>query len=303
MARKRLGELLLDRRLITQNQLEQALTFQRRTGHRLGAALVSLGFLSESKLCEALAQALGLRNVAMPPDPENIDREALGALKSRFCEANDLFPLSLTAGPGRKTLILAMADPLNVAALDEAEFITGLKIVPVIAPLSGVRAAIRLYYFSFNEMAQQRPISSPPPVPRDGGFMERSGGETSGRPAPSVPKGPLPPQDADLPLLTGELIEEPPRPARTDLDLNERMSLAELIKRRAEKNRQQQPKPRSDQEGVQEDLDYLLGTQAESPADALAKLETRFWKLLRIMAQKGLITREEFLSEIADLDD
>ena len=259
MARKRLGELLLDSRMVTPSQLDEALAYQRQTGLRLGAALVALGFISEAQLCETLAQALGLRSVPMPPDPEEIDREALRSVRSRFCEANDLFPLSLLSSPaGRRTLTVAMADPLNLPAIEELEFTVGAQVVPVIAPLSGIRTAIRRHYSA---------------------------------------------QGAEEP--------KPPVAEAPDGELSERTSLAELIRKRAEENRQRRtargsenPRPRSPAlpsplggEGLP------FGVRSESPSDELAKLETRFWALLRLMASKGLVSREEFLREIADLDD
>ncbi|MGC4119727.1 MAG: general secretion pathway protein GspE [Myxococcales bacterium] len=316
MPRKRLGELLLERRLIAPPQLDQALAYQRQTGHRLGAALVALGFLTEAQLCEALAQALGLKSVPMPPNPKELDWDALRALKSRFCEANDLFPLSLEDGPGgaRKTLTVAMADPLNIPAIEEIEFTVGVKVVPVIAPLSGIRAAIRRHYFKDAGLPQDKMT-----VVRPGGVEEviddrRPPAAPTAPPIAPPAKAPLRPppapansatprtEEVELPVLTdNDLVEAPPAAGQ---EVTERTALAELIKRRAEKNRQKKTGAASGSgSGATEDLDYLFGLKSESTAEELAKLETRFWALLRIMAKKGLLSREEFLRELADKDD
>lgn len=302
MPRKRLGELLLERKLITPPQLDQALAYQRQTGHRLGAALVALGSLSEGALCEALAQALGLEAVVMPPQPSTIDWDALRALRSRFCEANDLFPVSLLEEtPGRRVLRVAMADPLNIPAIEEMEFTVGVKVVPLIAPLSGIRAAIRKHYFKDlgshqDQMTLVRPggveqvVETAPPSPPPGArpappVLQR----VAAKPAPRPEEPPL--------LPDAELVEVPAEPPQ---EVTERTALAELIKARAEKNRK---KRAAEGRGAAGDLDYLFGVRSEDPTAELAKLETRFWALLRIMAKKGLISREEFLREIADQDD
>jgi hypothetical protein len=314
MPRKRLGEILLERRAITPPQLDQALAYQRQTGHRLGAALVALGSLSEASLADALAQALGLKAVPMPP--AELDWTALHSLRSRFCEANDLFPLSVDgANPARKTMVVAMADPLNIPAIEEIEFTTGFKVVPVIATLSGIRATIRRYYLkdSSNKQvpgqmtvmraggaedvihdparapalprAPQTP-PAPPPTPAPPPAVQRA----ASRPPPAPRRR----TEEEMPVLQGDALDEP-------REITERTALANLIKDRAEKRRRR--KGGATAPSVDEDLDYLFGVKSESPSDELAKLESRFWALLRIMAKKGLISREEFLKELADKDE
>jgi hypothetical protein len=281
MARKRLGELLLERRAITQAQLDQALGYQRQTGHRLGSALVALGFLTEQQLCVALAAAMGLRAVELPP--KEIDWSALRSLRPRFCEANDLFPLALDASnPSRKSLTVAMADPLNIPAIEEIEFTTGMKVVPVIAPLSGIRAAIRQYYVK----QQGKPVAPAPAEVTGRMTILRPGGRedvvsTSSRKA----------TEDELPMLEPDAVKE----------LTQRTELAELIREQAQQRKQRRAsRPAS---GVEDDLSYLFGTQPKSVQDELEKLETRFWTLLRIMAKKGLITRDEFMQELAGKDE
>jgi len=295
MARKRLGELLLERRIIAPPQLDQALAYQRQTGHRLGAALVALGFVSEGQLCDALAQGLGLKAVTMPP--AEIDWTALHSLRSRFCEANDLFPLAIdTSVPGRKAMVVAMADPLNIPAIEEIEFTTGMKVVAVIAPLSGIRAAIRNYYLKeqpgtagrmtvVHQGGKEEVIIDHPTMPVQ---IPDLGPRAGARPSPSPRRKTR--SDEELPLLEGAEVVE----------VTERTALADLIRDRAEKRRNKKPNP--DPKTVDDDLNYLFGMK-ETPSDEIAKLESKLWALLRIMAKKGLISREEFLKEIADKDD
>src|SRR5687767_3956784 len=116
MARKRIGELLLERRAISLAQLEAALAQQRHTRQRLGALLVAQGAISEDTLAGVLAQGLGLPLVdlrALQPE-----WAAVHLLRSRFCEQHDLFPYGLEVVRGRKSLLVAMSDPLNVPAVE-----------------------------------------------------------------------------------------------------------------------------------------------------------------------------------------
>ncbi|HCF56588.1 MAG TPA: general secretion pathway protein GspE [Myxococcales bacterium] len=276
MARRRLGELLLVRQVITQAQLDQGLTYQRQTGHRLGSALVALGFLTEQQLCAALAEAMGMRAVRMPPD--ELDWEALQTLRARFCEANDLFPLTLdSSSSARKTLTVAMADPLNLPAIEEIEFTTGVKVAPVIAPLSGIRAAIRHYYFKQQGM---RPGEGSPTKASEQMTILRPGGREDVVSTAT---------DDDLPILEGDAVRE----------LTQRTELAELIREQAA----QRKIKRSKATQVEDDLSYLFGVKTSSVNDQIEELESRFWALLRIMAKKGLITRDEFLRELAGKDE
>lgn len=281
MARKRLGELLLERKVITPAQLDQALNYQRQTGHRLGAALVALGSLSEQQLCLALATAMGLKAVAMPPAA--VDQAALNSLQGRFCEANDLFPVSLDASnPGRRVLSVAMADPLNIPAVEEIEFTTGLKVVAMIASLSGIRASIRRYYFK--DEAKGAAAPGPDRSPEKMTIMRGVGREEVVSTAARRPN----PFD-ELPLLAPDAVRE----------VTQRTDLAELIAEQAELARRKRAN-RSTATAVDDDLSFLFGTQPKSVQEELEKLESRFWALLRIMAKKGLITREEYIKELVE---
>jgi len=277
MARKRLGELLLEARIINRMQLEQALAYQRQTGHRLGSSLVALGFLTEAQLVETLARALGMRVAQVPP--KEVDWPALHTLRSRFCEANDLFPLAVdTTNPNRRSLVVAMADPLNIPAIEEIEFTTGMKVVPMIATLSGIRSAIRRYYLKQPEQVPARKDSGDEmTIIRPGGVEDVVYTGTAGRKA--APAG-------EAPIAADQLVKE----------VTERTALADLIRDRMEQARKGKGGPKS----IDADLDYLLGMKADSPADNVEKLERMFWALLRVMAKKGLITRDEFMKEIAD---
>ena len=160
MARKRLGELLLEKGAITQPQLDACLATQKQTYERLGVLLVQGGYVTEDLLASALSEALGISLVQLAEAP---DWSAVHMLRPRFCEQNDLFPYGLERGGDRKQLLVAMADPLNTPAIQEIEFTTGLTVGVRLATLSGIRAAIlRYYHKGQGELGRSKPKPPPP---------------------------------------------------------------------------------------------------------------------------------------------
>src|SRR5215217_1043533 len=117
---------------------------RKRIGQRLGAVLIAQGAITEATLAAVLSEALGLPQVALGElQPE---WSAIHMLRARFCEQHDLFPYALEAVRGRRHLRVAMSDPLDVPAIEEIEFTTGLKVLAGVAPLSEVRQAILRWY-------------------------------------------------------------------------------------------------------------------------------------------------------------
>ncbi|WP_426755472.1 hypothetical protein [Myxococcus sp. Y35] len=292
MARKRIGELLLEQRAISVAQLEAGLAAHRKSGQRLGATLIAQGAITEATLAGALSQALGLPMVDIASTTP--EWAAVHMLRARFCEQHDLFPIALESTGGRKQLVVAMSDPLNVTAVEEIEFTTGLKVSPRVAPLSTVRSAILRYYHKV-PVAAPSPARATPPA-RPAAKPVKAAPPVAPRPAAPPPAG-----DDDEEVIIGE--ELPPG------ELTQRTSLAELIRAREEQRKQQRgqaggAKPKAPAAGasdVLEDLDYLFGQAREDP-DRVEELERKFWALMRIMARKGLLTNEEFTRELDDED-
>lgn len=176
MSRKRIGELLLERKAITQEQLDAGLAAQKRTRQRLGVTLVQQGLISEVQLAQALAQSLGLGTVDLAQ--VTVDWTAVHMLRARFCETHELFPFAIDGkGTANKRLLVAMSDPLNQTAIDEIEFTTGQKVAPYVSTHSQVRAAILRYYHKHSpadaaakakQLAAMPPkAAKPPPPPHD----------------------------------------------------------------------------------------------------------------------------------------
>ena len=287
MARKRIGELLLERRAITDAQLEEALREQQRTRQRLGATLIAQGAITEKTLAHALGEALGVP--VMDLAARTPDWSAIHLLRVRFCEQHDLFPVSLENLGGRRLLVVAMADPLDTAAVQEMEFTTGLKVSPRVAALSAVRAAIQRYYH------RTLPAGAParPPLPT-----------RAPSPAPAtLTEVVVIEEDEDEEIIVGE--ELPPG------EMTRRVSLEQLIHAREQAQRRKRGQSPADGKkpttaDIAADLDSLFGDARAAaagrgePLDPVEELERKFWALMRIMARKGLLTNEEFTRELDD---
>ncbi len=169
MAKKRIGELLIERGAIDDRQLTSALAFQREQGGRIGQALVTKGFLTEEQLVAALGEELSLPVIDIP---NQVDAEALKLLKASFCETHDAFPLHVDSAPagGRRTLTLVLADPLDLPTLEEVEFTTGCRVQPALATTSQIRLAILRHYYKQN--VDQRRAGSRMTLVRRGGQEE-----------------------------------------------------------------------------------------------------------------------------------
>lgn len=138
----KLGELLLRVKVVTDAQLETALAEQEKWGGKLGQILVRMGYLSEDLLTKALAKQLGIPRVDLEkstPAPM-----AMRKVKAELAEGYAVLPLEVR--DEGKTLLVAMADPLNIRAMDELRATTGCKIEAVLAGETEIRKRIGQAY-------------------------------------------------------------------------------------------------------------------------------------------------------------
>ena len=149
-AHKRLGDLLVEANCITSKDLADAIVQQRKTGELLGVTLIRMGVLSEQSLLKVLQVQLGLPFVDLQEEPA--DEQALTLIKEEVARKYVALPLRIE---GRSTLVVAMADPLNVAALEDLRFHSGMFLQPVLALPSAIVDGIERYYHidrSMNEV-------------------------------------------------------------------------------------------------------------------------------------------------------
>ncbi|SHG66410.1 type II secretion system protein E (GspE) [Thermosyntropha lipolytica DSM 11003] len=136
---KKMGEMLVDMGLITQEQLAEALEEQKVTGERLGKILIDKGFITENQLLETLEFMLGIPHVQL--SRMQIDPEAVKLVPPNIIRKYKILPIKKTAG----SIMLAMADPLNQQAVDDARMASGFDIIPVLASERELEGTIRQY--------------------------------------------------------------------------------------------------------------------------------------------------------------
>jgi type IV pilus assembly protein PilB len=136
----RLGELLVREKLISLAQLRQAQDEQNRSGQNLGYTLARLGFISDQEITNFLSQQYRVPTINL--EEYEIDAEILKLVSREQCDKHRVIPVSRAGS----SLIVAMADPTNLHAIDDLKFLTGYNIEPVIASETSIATAIERYY-------------------------------------------------------------------------------------------------------------------------------------------------------------
>ena len=129
MAPARLGDLLVRMGVLTQPELDHALSLQLRHRVRLGQILIDHGLVPEQQVVAALAQVSGLPRLDL--HTQAIDATASRWIPREWAEQHHIAPL--TADRRARTLTVAVADPTDVGPLDDLAFRTGLEIKPLVA--------------------------------------------------------------------------------------------------------------------------------------------------------------------------
>ena len=136
----KLGEMLVQAKIITPEQLKEALEIQRREGGRLGQHLMKLGYVTEEQITQILSRQYGVPSVNL--SKLEIDPEITNLVPVDVCQKYMVMPIRRVGA----TLTIAMVDPTNVFALDDIKFMTGLNVEPVVATEEGIKKAIEKYY-------------------------------------------------------------------------------------------------------------------------------------------------------------
>src|ERR1700677_2022663 len=136
----RLGELLVREKLISLAQLRAAQDEQQRSGTNLGYTLAKLGYISDTEITNFLSQQYRVPTVNL--EEYEIDAEILKLVSKDQCEKHRVVPVSRAGS----SLIVAMADPTNLNAIDDLKFLTGYNIEPVIASETAIHKSIEKYY-------------------------------------------------------------------------------------------------------------------------------------------------------------
>lgn len=140
MKRKNIGDLLVEKGYITPEILQAAMAEQTASGKRLWAILIDRGLVTEEQLMETISQRLGIPQVSLtlmvlPP-------HAVQKISAETARRYTVIPIFLIGN----TLTLAMADPLNIIAIDEIKYQTGCEIKRAVCRSSEIKQAIDQYY-------------------------------------------------------------------------------------------------------------------------------------------------------------
>src|SRR5574339_668965 len=144
----RIGDLLLKEKRITPAQLQEALSYQKTAGGKLGYNLVKLGFVKAEDITALLSKQYGVPSINLTQF--EIDASIIKLIPSETAYKYQIIPLSRAGA----TLTIAMTDPTNVFAMDDIKFMTGYNVEPVVASETAVSDALTRYY----------PANAPPPM-------------------------------------------------------------------------------------------------------------------------------------------
>jgi len=137
----RLGDLLVEGGLLTEENRRHVLEMQRGTKKRMGQLLIDKGFLSEEELLQGLARQFNLE-VLKPDALDDIEPRLLKLVPETLARHHTVLPLQFAG----QTLDVATADPLNVVAVNDLQHATGLRIRFGLAPMTRIQKAIDRHY-------------------------------------------------------------------------------------------------------------------------------------------------------------
>ena len=137
---KQLGELLLEKGIINQEQLEKALKLQRERGGLIGQILVMLGYAKEEEIAQALTVQYGFPY--LPLDNYEINAETIKLIPENVATQYNLIAIDKIGD----LMTIAMSNPLNVQAIEDIELITKCKVQVFVSTMTDVNNAIKKYY-------------------------------------------------------------------------------------------------------------------------------------------------------------
>lgn len=140
--KKKLGDLLVESKKLTELQLKEVLKKQKDSSMRLGELLVAEGIITENDILSVLEMQLGIPRVYL--DFVNVDEKALKAIPESLASRYNLLPIYFEKGK----ITVVMSDPLNIFAFDDVKMASGYEVEPVLATPEEIKKAISKYYSS-----------------------------------------------------------------------------------------------------------------------------------------------------------
>jgi type IV pilus assembly protein PilB len=142
----RIGELLVQKNLLSPDQLQRASEEAKLNGSRIGLQITQLGFLPENELAEFVSKQYGVPSIDL--DEFEIDEEIIHLIPEEVATKHNVLPINRAGS----TLILATADPSNIFAIDDIKFLTGYNVEVVVAAEEGIKRAVDRYYDSSSSL-------------------------------------------------------------------------------------------------------------------------------------------------------
>ena len=186
MAYLRLGELLLSAGVITEENLQRGIELQKGTKDRLGTVLISSGIISEHDLIEALQMQLGIEFIDLTKI--SIPTEMAQVLPKSLARQYQIVPVRIV----KDELFIAMSDPLNFYAVEEARKATKHRIHPMVATTAGIEHAIQILYSNegaakaIAEMKREAAATGEVTAQADNAFVSTQLGDDPASSAPTI---------------------------------------------------------------------------------------------------------------------
>jgi len=136
----RLGDILIAAGLLTEEQLQKALSLQKASNERLGAILINEHFITEQDIVRVLSQQLGIQYVDL--NTINLDPKVALIIPDHMAYKHQILPLKVDGN----NLTLAMVDPLNLLAIDDIEILTEMHVEPVIVQVKDLESKLKEVY-------------------------------------------------------------------------------------------------------------------------------------------------------------
>ncbi len=137
--RVRIGDLLLSQGMITQQQLDTALSEQKIRKTKLGETLIALGYVSQKDFSDVLSRQLGVESVDLRK--EGLQDAAIRLVPEDIMKKYELVPFAIDEN-NSNILKIAMSDPMYLPAIDDVSLITGMEVVPYFAPTAQITMQI-----------------------------------------------------------------------------------------------------------------------------------------------------------------
>lgn len=137
---KQLGELLLERKIINERQLQKAIMIQKEKGGLLGSILVLLGYATEEQIAQALTTQFGFPY--LPLTNYDVDAGVVKLIPENVAMQYNMIAIDKIGN----SLTIAMSDPLNIHAIEDVELITNCKVQIFVSTQTDIKESIKRYY-------------------------------------------------------------------------------------------------------------------------------------------------------------